>query len=215
MKHCRASIPLKFLVTLIIALLIFIPTILWACNLFRTSEEASNSYNGLVEAIKKVIDKPAGTVESFVLKMDEKTAIISFGAAQNNVYVGYWDPMTKKNFNYSISKPSECTQTCICLCKRLVQEKEEIGGFPLTWHGYYTCEDRKCDNLGTFNLSMKCEYDEDPKNPNGPKSFKCSDGVLLERNFVFTQPRDRAIYAHKVDTSTMVLCTETEKGMCI
>ena len=118
----KKAIVLDFLVTLLLAIIIFAPACYFATNLFRLSDQSSNNFKDLSNEIIDLAGKGKNVEpRTFNLIMDENSFIVLFNDSgsviidkgyfrqTSNVYFG------EKNFSY----PSlECSnQACLCLCR--------------------------------------------------------------------------------------------------
>ncbi|MCK4521476.1 MAG: hypothetical protein KAU20_02800 [Nanoarchaeota archaeon] len=109
--------PYEFLVGLIIALVVFIPTVLFASQFFRLSDQALDSYNkfaGLIESVDE------GELESIPLYMDKGTAIVGF-SKDNDLFVVKNSPKENAGILLKMEKSENlCMEgrACLCLCRK-------------------------------------------------------------------------------------------------
>ena len=83
----RKAIMIKFLVTVLLALIIFAPACMFVSKIFKLSDQAKDSFFDL---IVKVSNAEPGSKGSFLLKMDKDTALMKFdkdGKVSNENYV--------------------------------------------------------------------------------------------------------------------------------
>jgi len=77
----------KFLVTLLLAIIIFAPGCLLASKFFRLSDQASNSFVGLTEAIEDLSNSGKdGEERNFVLLLDQKTFVAKLDSTNSVLF---------------------------------------------------------------------------------------------------------------------------------
>ena len=79
--------------SILLALLIFIPTILWASQLFVGSNQAEESFENLVRYVDAMAGDPSLTSDSIPLYMDENTFIMFINPEIKSVWG--WFSITK------------------------------------------------------------------------------------------------------------------------
>ena len=73
---------------ILLALLVFIPTILWASKLISgTTRQAENSFENLVKYTNEIARDPSYTMDSIPLYMDENTFIMFINADTKSVFI--------------------------------------------------------------------------------------------------------------------------------
>jgi hypothetical protein len=147
------TIPLNFIVSLLLAILIFGSGIMIASNFLRLSDQGIDSFNGLTETVDKFLDERDKVKTSYLLIMDEKTAVIGFSKGKETLlYQGIHQIDEEKQsgtgmvidsveIGYLIKHkyPSSfCEQDCLCLCRDLKSEEEIPAG---------NIDDYSCENL--------------------------------------------------------------------
>ncbi|PIN76702.1 hypothetical protein COV17_01410 [Candidatus Woesearchaeota archaeon CG10_big_fil_rev_8_21_14_0_10_36_11] len=85
----KKAIMVKFLVTVILALLIFTPACYFTSKLFRLSSQAASNFNDFVGVIESVAHNGDGAKSSFLLILDDDTSIVKFDKDGKNVYLQY------------------------------------------------------------------------------------------------------------------------------
>ncbi len=120
----KKAIMTKFLVSLVLALVLFVPACYAVSKLFfRLSDQAEENFDILTQKLQEFSD--AGEAQkSFTLIMDGKTGIFLFNSTQNSYanteQASYGDEMQantliSRNF---LPYPSGCSSApCICLCR--------------------------------------------------------------------------------------------------
>ncbi len=157
----RKGITLPFVVTVLLALIIFIPACILVSKVFRVSEQADNSFNDFV---KSMIDfsKSDKNQENFLLIMDAETFIAAFRypttaeiqAESRKTGGGTFRSSGEKTTVVStyFSYPAQCTALpCICLCRKA--REGEAATQPDTKFISYTCEQLRCTMLEDFPLN--------------------------------------------------------------
>ncbi len=155
----KKAIMLKFLVTIVLAIIIFIPACAFVTKFFfRLSAQGEDSFRDLVNEVKDVAEAAEGEQRTFVLKMDAETVVAAFKPGTINIFsveqegtalssdelaaLPEWariDHLAESaivGINYDLSTPPQCLgSACLCLCRNVEREQdetqfEEIGAFP-------------------------------------------------------------------------------------
>ena len=131
------GIALEFLVTILLAIIIFIPACLTISNYFRLSDQAKDSYSGLLNDIQTVQqDQSASVLNLFIL--DANTAAVYFEPAKDaQLYIqGLGDidnPTAAATGNYlvTVKRPAECldNQQCLCLLRNPTITQRYVDDF--------------------------------------------------------------------------------------
>ena len=137
----KRGVALAFLIGIVIALIIYVPTVMFIAKLFTAGMQARDSTEKLTQEIIALSqgDTPK-KVE--ILTMDENSAVLGFtGGAP-----GY-SLVIDNHRTVSAKYPEECAgESCLCLC-----EKVSISGnLPAE---AINCEKRTCWKTGTIKLS--------------------------------------------------------------
>lgn len=158
-KMSKALIPLKFLLRLILALIIFIPLTIVACNIFRVSEQGTSSYYDLVRKIDGAAGNE-GEIDSMPLYMDKKTLVLGFkksseeimySTVKENSILKFWKP-SAEIANLRFTKPDECENGMACLCLCRVIEVDEMKPVPQKHTYYAQCNSRICSGVEDINF---------------------------------------------------------------
>ena len=129
LKRKAVTIPLQFLMYSIVALALFIPTVLWASSFFKLSDKSLASYNELVITISGIKE---GEIASSALAISKDTLIFgvsknadkaeSYVIRPNENILEFFRTISgsKKEPGAYIDRPSECKKekSCLCLCKK-------------------------------------------------------------------------------------------------
>ena len=151
MKLNKKAIMVEFLVTVLIALLIFAPTCYFTSKLFRLSDQARDNFALVVTDIKEA-SKFNGATKTDILIMDKDTALVTFQANKDhNVKYpdcgnlkaecedGKYKLETETATNHQGTQthhtftsttypyPSACKEkNCVCLCQERKIELQKI-----------------------------------------------------------------------------------------
>jgi len=203
----KAQIPLKFLVRLLVALMIFIPVIIFGCELFRVSSQATSSFVQLSELIEELATKPTREeARSMPLYIDRGTFIAGFTAKSDGISV-VRKKLREVDLIYDIGiipfvpKPDKCKEnsSCICLCigcDTTYPDTDDFRRFrEVVWKDY-TCISFDNLNFPTKTSLAKFEQTDDARN----KDF--IGGFIIDRTQLFygienPRPRLRTIYVEK------------------
>ena len=103
----------SFLITVILAIIIFVPTCYGISKLFRLSDQAKGSFDNFAEAITKL---PASEQKktSEILILDQDTFVVAYNANQNTKLC-----TAQNDCGESIYPAAECAgKSCLCLCQK-------------------------------------------------------------------------------------------------
>ena len=154
----KSQIPLKFLIGLILALMIFIPSALWASNLFRISSKALEDFNKLDSIIDDVYDSERGTIEGFPFVMDDDTAILFFSnpLPTTEIVLEILTPgeLDMPTGFYEAERPEGCkeSKSCVCLARKL--ESTEVGEREHKKVTFTYTEDPICETKDYYLLGL-------------------------------------------------------------
>ena len=115
----KADVMLTFLFYTILALVIFIPTCMWASQFLKIgSTRAADSYNQLVQLVSGIGERE---ISSMPLYMNDNSII--FGVSKNSTRVETltYDPISgTRIINGYVERPIKCEKdkACLCLCKK-------------------------------------------------------------------------------------------------
>ncbi len=217
----------KFIIGIVVALMIFIPTILWAGRLFRLSDDAKDSFDELIQKINDISGKPAGTIEPIAFHMDKDTAVLGFAKnAQKLQGISFGEEISY------FERPDSCEgdRACLCLCRNGYGRALTEGIYsdvpdaekPPYW--LLTCSNLMCTSMNEkvdFPKTISAESLAKPKKDVlldwvlGDSAVKIEGGFVLERGKLFfnlhmeDSGRGRPIYI-KNKESTVVLCRSPE-----
>ena len=176
----RKGIMVKFLVTLVLAIIIFVPTCMFVSKVLdagtRSSTQAKDNFKEFITELNTFSkEKEAGDRFSKVLILDRVTAVVYYNKVGNKIQV---DVDSKGlDFEMNIQKPSACKKdmNCICLLRKSEFESDTISRTITVKPKRFLCE-----NLNYEMIIDSCNNGE----PTLVNSYKCKNGFLIERSLV-------------------------------
>jgi len=110
---------------ILLALLLFIPTILFASQFFAGTKQADTSFDNLVKYVNEIAKDPGYISDSIPLYMDENTFILFINPEVKSVWARFgiikegFELKGTSDFFMDRQVMSSCKldQSCICLCK--------------------------------------------------------------------------------------------------
>lgn len=112
---------MQFLVTIILALIIFVPACYFVSNLLsRTSEQAKDNYVEFVKELTEFAEKgQVGSGKSVLLIMDTATAMVYFEKGTQEAVVNV-DAELRLDYVIHLQKPGQCdgNKNCLCLFRK-------------------------------------------------------------------------------------------------
>ena len=218
----KKAIMIKFLVTVILAILIFAPACMLGSKIFRTSTQAKDNYVDFVKELNEFAKskKPLGAKSSFVLIMDEETAVVYYEKNVQEVTVKADVEAPEDDYVMHIKKPSQCSDDQLCLCLFRKAEFEFVlrgEGWPVSSLNINP-ERVVCTHLD-YKLDIEsCGMGE----PNDINSYVCSNGFLIERKFAedasidiggyYENSRRRTIYMTKMGDTILLAGASVKNG---
>ncbi|MFH1682955.1 MAG: hypothetical protein ABIA37_04110 [Candidatus Woesearchaeota archaeon] len=188
----KKGIMLKFLVTLILAIIIFVPACSFAAKFLSVSTQAKNNFQDFTNQLVKISSEP-GKNTTEILIMDENTALIYFEKAQTEVLVDVdAEPPTNEiwiftDYQLVFKKPSACSEGKNCLC--LFREPSSDADIKQK-KVMVTSSAAICNPLD-FDLRLdNCSIGY-PVNIN---SYTCRNGFMIERKLVANSEINKAYY---------------------
>jgi hypothetical protein len=210
-----ASLPIQFLVTLVLAIIIFVPACYLGGKIFRTSDQAKDNYADFVENLNKFNEeKNIGDRGSTLLIMDEATAIVYFKNEKDKVTIDVTARSPYPDFSINLHKPGQCDNNKNCLCLFRKSEFEVEGTSTLGTTIQVKPKRAICTDLD-YNLDVEtCNIGE----PEAVKSYTCIGGFMIERHLVdessmqvasyFERPRRGLLYFVKLDNTVRIIADE-------
>ncbi len=204
---------MEFLVTVILAILIFAPACYVSAKFLRTSEQAKDNFVEFAQGLGDFAQKGLpGEKKSQLLIMDQGTAIVYFEKGQQEVLVEVDAAAPYTDYKIHLQKPAQCAdekKNCLCLFRE--------AEFDTTYWkpGYDTVTVKPvtvlCANIN-FNLEAEtCNLGQ----PHGVNSYRCSNGFMIERHLAeasswavssyYDQPRRSLVYLQKIDQAVRII----------
>ena len=126
-KMKKADLMLTFFFFLILGLLFFIPSSLWASQFFKLSSKATDSFYKLKEIVGSIKD---GEILSMPFYMDKKSFVVGFAKGssrfENHEFVYDRQNPDKIVFVFDRLKNCDGLKACICLCSGVdLEQKNE------------------------------------------------------------------------------------------
>jgi hypothetical protein len=215
----KKGLMVKFLTSLLLAIIIFAPACMIGSKVFRTSEQAKENYADLVsELIDFAANSFVGEQSSEILIMDSETAIVYFEGKEDLVKVEVDDAIYKADYTLNFAKPSACSESsgtdivgCLCLFRDTEYEKEELN---LDIGEDFVTVDIKSDRVLCQDLNFPLELESCAVgNPETVQKVSCSGGFVIERNLAEVSKlalayaednRKRTIYLTRTDTEVVL-----------
>ena len=124
-KMKRSQIMLKFLFYLILALVIFVPTVIWASRFLTVGYRADDSYSKLVEMVSGIKE---GELLSMPLYMDRNSIIFGIGNKGAKFESRRSISGTTGNKVFFEGQQDKCgSSSCLCICKDIKTENSQGG----------------------------------------------------------------------------------------
>ncbi len=203
----KRGIMVQFLVTIILALIIFVPACYVSSKiLFRTSEQAKDNYVEFVKQLTEFAEKAKfGEQKSILLIMDTATAAVYFEKGNREVVVNV-DSQLRLDYAIHLQKPGQCDDNKNCLC--LFRKSDFEAGLDTV-----TVIPKQviCTNLD-YNLEVEtCSIGK----PEEVNSYICSHGFMIERHLAdksswraasyYELPRRTVLYFTKFENSVRLI----------
>ncbi|MBW2993444.1 hypothetical protein KY317_02625 [Candidatus Woesearchaeota archaeon] len=203
----------KFIIGIVIAIALLVPTALWAGQLFRLSDDARDSFNELIQKINSISGKPAGTIEPIAFHMDENTGVYGWanGFDSVNVYTRH-SFLGGERLSKVVNRFGECKgnkKTCVCLCREFSDTLFSDKGV-----GYVQCVRSECHVLENINFLKDVEAEGvfiKSRNPN--VLHRVEGGFAIERTgfgkaYTVMEPklRTEGLYVEKGKENIVALC---------
>jgi len=176
MKNKKA-IMIKFLVTVLLAIIIFAPACMFASKFFSLSSQAKDNFVDFVNEIKEMEQAQLGERKSSILILDKPTAVVYFEKDQNQVKVDVIADSLSLNYHVIFEKPGQCNADKSCLC--LFREFEQ--GSDLTELRFSVKPTSAiCESFDTNIKLNDCGIGV----PTRVESYICSNGFTIERSLI-------------------------------
>ena len=167
----------KFLTTLLLALIIFVPACLFVSKFFALSDQAKNNFGEFASTLTTFYENnniPVLAHQSDVLILDSGTALVYFEEKATQVKVNVIsDCVGCSDYSFTLERPGRCSAGKSCLC---LFRKVEYGVGDATFSVKGT--DVLCDDTIPTLRMVDCGIGT----PHSVKSYRCESGFLIERH---------------------------------
>jgi hypothetical protein len=176
----KKGIMLKFLLTIILAIIIFVPACYLTQKIFRTSTQAKDNYVDFVKDMDELASdarQGIGSQSTVLLIMDTATAIVYFEKGKEEVLVEVDARPPYSNYIIHLKKPTQCDneKNCLCLFRK---SKFDSTFFEISKTITVNPMRVVCTNLD-YSLEIdNCGIGE----AESVNSYKCSNGFMIERH---------------------------------
>ncbi|NQV91184.1 hypothetical protein HQ489_01810 [Candidatus Woesearchaeota archaeon] len=206
----RKGIMVKFLVTLLLAIIIFVPSCIFVNKILdagtRSSEQAKDNFVDFIKELNEFAfdeEKIAGSRSSTQLILDKETAIVYYEKDKPKVEVAI-DPKGTSlgvDIDMTIQKPAVCKEgkNCICLLRKSEFEISRLSRTIDVKPKRFLCE-----NLDYELQIDTCNIGE----PHLVESYTCKNGFLIERKLVAGSSSDSVNYFEVQRRSTIFMLKE-------
>ena len=162
-----------FLVTILLAIIVFAPACYVSSTFFRLSDQSKQNFIDFVDTVKEV-EKTIDSHKTAQLILDEGTAIIYFESNQKELVVNVDSEFPNIDYQMIFINPQVCSpgKGCLCLFRDPEFELMETAKYKATESKPY-CQE--------FSLPLKidpCGFGS----PHEVLSYTCSGGFLIERH---------------------------------
>lgn len=203
----------EFLVTTVLALIIFIPTCVFVSQMLTVSTQAKDNFNDFVDILEDVHKEKVGFSDSFMMILDTKSAVVFFGK-ESEAKINYYDSGTGANYDLVFERPTLCQNDTYCIClvsqPEILKTESPMGG---AWQvatigaTYMTnCEtlDFNLETLGACTVGVQPEYHD---------AIYCEKDVLIIERGVADDDAfgEYAPYARNYRRTNLILINEEYK----
>jgi hypothetical protein len=155
-KKAQEDIGWGFILHLILGVIIFVAIIGMVSCIFRLSDQAKESFSGLVAEIDKLTAVEEGK-SAIPLRIDADTAIVGWGNNSDGVVyvIEETGGISTAYHPFKMKKPQECkaNSSCICLCQKVSPEIKSWSRFmPKFGATEATCEKLLCKSYTNFDF---------------------------------------------------------------
>ena len=109
----KDAIMVDFLVTILLAIIIFVPACLFVSEFFRVSEQAKGNF---LELTKTIQEMKEGDRTTALLIVDDGTALVYFEPEFTEVIVEVDAQLPLTDYTLQVQKPNQCSSKQGCLC---------------------------------------------------------------------------------------------------
>ncbi len=123
----KKGIMVKFLTTILLAIIIFAPACVLSSKFFRLSSQAKDNFGIFFDAVESINGEKEGYKENGLMILDKKTAFVYFSSPHLTINVNSID---NDDYTVSVLRPKKCesSQGCFCLFREATVEGEQSDG---------------------------------------------------------------------------------------
>lgn len=180
----KKGIALKFLVTIILAIIIFAPACIIASKFFRLSSQAKENFIDFTNEAKGMERAEQGERKTSILILDQGTALAYFEPEKEEIIVDV-DGWAGRDYQVLFKRPSSCREGR-CLCLIYEKEIEDTGG--TAGNRQATIKPKKAFCETNFNVDLILNNCGIGKAVD-VESYSCSRGWVVER-LIIDEARD-------------------------
>jgi len=191
---------LQFLFYTILALVIFIPTILFASQFFSVGDKSLPSFNQLSSTIESIKD---GELKSFPLTMNPDNLITGFTKESIKVESVIYEVWPFDATSKFVSRPQQCEKgkSCLCMCKDDVESEGET----------IKCTGKIfCNSFNTINFFEKRPVGEIPF-----QHSKLSKKTEWRNGFFLTNSKNPTFLKKIYPVDTVTLISKIPKTLAV
>lgn len=222
----KRAIMLKFLVTVILAIIIFAPACAFLSKFFRLSDQAKDSFNEFTDIIHDVEQGKASQL--YLLKLDRKTALAYFEPHEEKVFLFVEGVGTERapSGDVYFTRPNTCTditKSCLCLLQDVEGDKRYTDEYQkrptdtdkparVQAEAIFTATTGRCVQDFSTPLSItSCTLGT----THGAAGYFCQHGFVLERELLkekgfpayLIAPRRIALQIEKQENTILITPT--------
>ncbi|MFC1728419.1 hypothetical protein ACFLZ7_03075 [Nanoarchaeota archaeon] len=201
----KAQMPLKTLMSLVLTIVLFGSTALWASKFIGLSDKAMNDFTELVEKIEEVGAAEIGSIEYVPqLTMDKETAIIAFPKNSE----AFW--LVKEGVNWiKFEKPERLDKekAYLCICKGT-----QVADAGTTW----SCEKQMtCEEASVTFSKTNIALEDQRIDWEGFMLLRAKAASYGEYfGLGFLKDKTRTVYLEKIKDGEVALCRSLVEGHC-
>ena len=183
-KMKKKGIMLEFLVTVILAIIIFAPSCLFASKFFRLSDQAKQNYNDFAHDISDLAKNgKAGEKKSVLLILDAETGLFYFEKPELKITVDATEE-SFQDYTIQVARPTLCQGSCLCLFRKVQTKYNLVTGILVITPASVLCQE-----VSDLDYPANCGFGE----PLKVNSYSCDGGFMLDR-LMKTVPKGKVTF---------------------
>jgi hypothetical protein len=203
MKKNKKAIMVKFLVTVLLAIMIFVPGCFFASKFFRLSDQAQDNFHDLAKEIRDLSENGKdGELRNFLVILDPETTLSIIPGQEspgsgplihftNQCYAFSAPNANGRTFFYFNYPQDICTgDACMCLCRDVDLENiktQDLGNLPYAGPvsvAEVPCNELVCEDLPNMEINQyalrRSDFPDDVRRVN-INLKKEGDKIILDR----------------------------------